>query len=71
MLATMAWGLRPEAACNTASPLQPFIDRGQPVLRLFPDSYWAFALPVFAGMLLWSVTLTALGCVLVRSQVTK
>ncbi len=51
--------------------LQPFIDKGQPVLRLFPDRYYAIAVPVFAGVVLWSATLVTLGCFLINSEVCK
>ena len=50
---------------------QPFIDADQPILRLFPDRYYAIAVPVFVGVVLWSVTLVALGCFLIASEVSK
>ena len=50
---------------------QPFIDADQPILRLFPDRYYAIAVPVFVGVVLWSVTLVALGCFLISSVVSK
>lgn len=49
----------------------PFIDLDQPILRFFPDKYFAIAVPVLAGVVLWSVTLITLGSFLVGSELRK
>jgi len=51
--------------------LQPFIEPGQPFLNLFPPRYFAIAIPVFLGVLLFSATLITLGSFLIQSQLTK
>lgn len=51
--------------------LQPFVDKDQPVLRLFPDPYYAIALPVFAGVVLFSATLVTLGAFLLGDELAK
>ena len=51
--------------------VQPFVEEGQPILRLFPSSYWAVAVPVLAGVVLFGVTLLTLGAFLVVGELAK
>ena len=54
-----------------AAHAQPFVEPDQPVLRLFPPTYYALAAPVLAGVCLWSTTLIALGCLLAGPELRK
>ena len=50
---------------------QPFVDEDQPVLRLFPPPFYALAVPVFAGVALWSAALLTLGAFLAGPELCK
>lgn len=51
--------------------LQPFIDEDQPILHIFPERYYAVAIPVYAGVILFSVTLITLGAFLLTAQLAN
>jgi hypothetical protein len=51
--------------------VQPFVEEGQPILRIFPQSYWAVAAPVLAGVVLFGVTLLTLGGFLAVGELAK
>jgi hypothetical protein len=51
--------------------LQPFIDEDQPIRKLFPSTYYAIAIPAYAGVLLFSATLVALGGLLLRDELRR
>ncbi|KAL4514119.1 hypothetical protein Ndes2526B_g09273 [Nannochloris sp. 'desiccata'] len=50
----------------------PFIDSDQTyILKLFPDTYYALAIPLFSGIVLIGVTLATLGAFLVSGELAK
>jgi hypothetical protein len=52
--------------------MQPFIDADQTfILKLFPDTYYALAIPLFSGVILISVTLATIGVFLVSGELSK
>jgi hypothetical protein len=52
--------------------MQPFIDSDQTyILKHFPDTYYALAIPLFSGVVLISVTLATLGGFLISGELAK
>ena len=62
---------RPPQSLPANLHTQPFIEPGQPVLRLFPPRHLALAAPVLAGVGLWGATLITLGCFLVGGELAR